>query len=257
MRRVALLCFLLTFVALSSIHANTAERSGDPAKDFERANALYEEERYAEALTMYEQLMGAGVVSAQVLANAGNAAYKANDTGRAVLYYLRALRLDPRNDMARQNLALIEPRTNAGSSDDLYGVLRLWLLTIPTWLWIVIAEIAFLGALALLLYGIWRARLIEEMVPWGIRAGGLLLIALLAAVGGALSATTDSSDGEAVVIADGSVTRLGPGERYLEQLSLPAGTLVELPDPPDQGWVRCRLKDGRTGFIRTESLERI
>jgi len=225
--------------------------------DFDRANALYEEETFAEALAAYEKLMSDGAMTAQVLGNAANAAYQSGDKGRAVLYYTRALRLDPRHDMARQNLSRIEPRTNVSGEEDVTRVFRIWLLAKPSWVWLVIVEVGFLGSLALMIYAALRARSGREFGEWTARAGGLLFVALVAGGLGVLANSIGGGEGDAVVMTEGIVTRTGPGEKYIELLSLPAGTVIHLPDAATDGWVRYRLRDGRTGFISTDGLQPI
>ena len=62
-----------------------------------RANVHYEREEYAEAIQQYEALIGQGYRDAAVHYNLGNAYLESGDLGRAILNYLRAEELSPRD----------------------------------------------------------------------------------------------------------------------------------------------------------------
>ena len=160
-------------------------------------------------------------------------------------------------DDAPNSGSIVPNGANAEGEDDLFRVMQELLRGIPGWTWILAAELAFVGALIVLCVAGWRARTLADTADWFLRAAGLVVIAAVLAGLGAIATLSTSGKGDAVVMQDNVVTRMGPGERYLEHLSLPAGTLVELPEAPSDGWVRCRLLDGRTGYIRTETLERL
>jgi tetratricopeptide (TPR) repeat protein len=76
------------------------------------ANALYESGHTPEAIRMYEQLVAQGVQDSGLLYNLGNAYYRQNDLGRAILNYELAARLAPRDPDVRANLSLA--RAQAG-----------------------------------------------------------------------------------------------------------------------------------------------
>ena len=65
----------------------------DPAA-FEKANKLYNDDQYAEAAEAYLQISKNGV-SANLLFNLGNAYFKADQLGRSMAAYHRALQLAP------------------------------------------------------------------------------------------------------------------------------------------------------------------
>ena len=69
-----------------------ADTASSPNTLFFHGNALYGEERYAEAAAEYERVLAAGLESGPLYFNLGNAYFKAGDVGHAVLAYERALR---------------------------------------------------------------------------------------------------------------------------------------------------------------------
>ncbi len=71
---------------------------------FFHGNALYGEERYAEAAAEYERILAAGLESGPLYFNLGNAYFRAGDVGHAILAYERARRLMPGDPDLRANL---------------------------------------------------------------------------------------------------------------------------------------------------------
>lgn len=71
---------------------------------FETANQLYEEGKYVEAAAAYQSLLDANSASAAVYFNLGNARFKANQIGRAVVAYRNAAALSPRDPDVLANL---------------------------------------------------------------------------------------------------------------------------------------------------------
>lgn len=230
--------------------------AADPAADFQRANGLYEEARYADALAAYQALIDQGHGTAAVLANAGTAAWRAGEVGRAVVLYEHALRLDPGNDRAAYNLARITPETNRLPDDtSAFAFAREAMALLPPWLPLVVIE----GSFVLLLVALWfwsrTPSGTSARGAWGARVAGAAAALVLALVVALANDAARQRWGEAVLV-DKAVSRLGPGEKFFEQLELPPGTLVQLPEPPSGGWVRVRLRDGRTGYVETRHLER-
>ncbi|MDE6865054.1 MAG: tetratricopeptide repeat protein, partial [Alistipes sp.] len=82
-----------------------------PARLWDAANAAYLDGNYHEATKAYEQLVAQGYGSAKLFYNLANSYFKQERIGRTILFYRRALRLDPGNADARYNLTVAEART--------------------------------------------------------------------------------------------------------------------------------------------------
>ncbi len=99
MRRILfLLCLLAMGVPLTVLADAT------PKDQFDRANDLFEQRQYGQAIALYDSIRTQGLESASLYFNLGNAYFKNGDLGHAVLNYLRAQRLDPTDDDIRYNL---------------------------------------------------------------------------------------------------------------------------------------------------------
>lgn len=75
------------------------------------ADEAYRQGDYATAIEHYEAVLDKQCASAKLYYNLGNAYYRTDQMGLAILNYRRALRLDPSMTDARENLALAESRT--------------------------------------------------------------------------------------------------------------------------------------------------
>ena len=73
--------------------------------DFDKANLLYNEGEYMDAIEVYSGIIDDGLHSADLYFNIGNSYYKINDTPNSIFYYEKALLLDPDNKSVKNNLA--------------------------------------------------------------------------------------------------------------------------------------------------------
>ncbi|HEC69442.1 MAG TPA: tetratricopeptide repeat protein [Candidatus Omnitrophica bacterium] len=70
---------------------------------FNKANILYEEKKYSEAVKLYESILKKGYESGYLFYNLGNAYFKKGELGKAILNYERALKLIPLDSDLRTN----------------------------------------------------------------------------------------------------------------------------------------------------------
>jgi tetratricopeptide (TPR) repeat protein len=68
------------------------------------ADSAYSNSNFAQAAELYESIAKQYGVNAELLCNMGNAYVKAGDYGHAMLDYKRALKLEPGNKVAKQNV---------------------------------------------------------------------------------------------------------------------------------------------------------
>ncbi len=187
----------------------------------------------------------------ELLADWGNAALGAGDTGRATLAFRRALAVQPNHERAGKNLAWLRDRAppwlprpaGGGALDSLLFWQNLFSVSQRYW----IAASAF--ALAVLLLTPWptrRARLLRRLsaVPiavWAVAAASALL--------------SGNSLPEGVVVLDGAPLRSADsaGARPAFAHPLPAGAEVAVLEIRD-GWLRIALADGTPGWVRENSI---
>ena len=187
----------------------------------------------------------------ELLADWGNAALGAGDSGRATLAFRRTLAVQPNHERAAKNLAWLRDRapawlprpTSGGPLDSLLFWRDLFSVAQRYW----IAAGAF--ALAVLLLTPWstrRVRLLRRLsvVPiavWAVAVGSGLL--------------SQSAPPEGVVVIDGAPLRSADstGARLAFAHLLPAGAEVTILETRD-GWLRIALADGTPGWIMANSV---
>ena len=96
---------------LAALAGSVLAQGLPPAELMADANRSYERGEFAEAAQQYEALIGLGYLDAAVYFNLGNAYLESGDLGRAVLSYLRAEELSPRDPDILANLELARSRT--------------------------------------------------------------------------------------------------------------------------------------------------
>jgi tetratricopeptide (TPR) repeat protein len=221
------------------------------------ANALYADGVYDDAAARYERVLSGGVENADVHYNLANAYFKAGMTGRAVLNYERALRLEPGHEDARANLAfvreLLADRQAAvgGPVSEFFGRFYAW------------AAPGRMAALASTLYFVFVAALIGGILRGGVAGWiarlavvtGVLLVVAVGALGTRLY--RERSLREAIVMAPEVAVRTGPGEDFVLEFRLHEGTKVRARE--DRGdWVRVSVGGSDLeGWLPADSIERI
>ncbi|MGE3180451.1 MAG: hypothetical protein AB7N71_02395 [Phycisphaerae bacterium] len=207
------------------------------------------QKNFRAAIDGFEALTAAGVESAALRYNLGNAYFRANDLGRAVLNYRRALENDPNHARARANLDFVRARVAPHLSDT--GNAGIWKslsflnvsLSAQTRLWLcALAGIVGWGALLL------RARRrAPALMGVGI-VGALIAMTLASSLWWQISDRTTRPP--AVVVQDNVTIRLGRGDGSDPAMREPLGPGVELRVLQTRaGWLEVKLANGLEGWI--------
>lgn len=98
----------LSYIFISVLIGLTTVLSGatTPTELLAEANALAKQSKYAEATSLYEQIVETDYVSDDLYYNLGTAYVHQSKPGEAVLYLKRALKINPQHNEALQNLKL-------------------------------------------------------------------------------------------------------------------------------------------------------
>ncbi len=105
-----LLCLLALALILTLCPIGPDASAGVLEGTMSRGNALYESGDYAGAVAEYEKVLLYEMRNGAVHYNLGNAWFKLDRPGPAILHYERALRLDPGDVDAARNLAYARSR---------------------------------------------------------------------------------------------------------------------------------------------------
>ena len=78
---------------------------------FDRANKLYQQSNYSDAIEVYQSILKAKKHSPEIHLNLGNCYYKTNQIAPAIYHFEKALLLDPNHLPAQTNLIYAQKRT--------------------------------------------------------------------------------------------------------------------------------------------------
>ncbi len=222
------------------------------------ANAAYAEGRWADAVDGYEMISGMGLESAALYCNTGDAYFKDMNVPKAILYYERALKLDPSYSDARYNLELV----NSGIQDRIDPVpdfvLKAWmkdlcyLMDSDSWAVSFIVFLALTLAMTLLF-------ILSPSVA-GRRTGfftGIVMILFAAfSLSFAIWQKNDymKADGAIIMRPVTSVKSSPASEAAKDLFILHEGTKVKIIDTVGP-WNNIELADGRQGWIPSGDIE--
>ena len=75
---------------------------------FEEANKLYNQSEYQLSIDKYLEIVDTGYHSSELYFNLGNCYYKINQIANSILYYERALKLNPHDKTILNNLSMVQ-----------------------------------------------------------------------------------------------------------------------------------------------------
>ncbi|MCK5579713.1 MAG: tetratricopeptide repeat protein [Candidatus Omnitrophica bacterium] len=245
--------FLILFMGMSPLYAQGVS-SEMPLQLFVKAGFAYKEGRYEEAVKAYEEILAQGQENGALYYNLGNAYFKQDKLGKAVLNYERAKRLIPRdadlnaNKRYAQSLVKYYQKPAASSVwgrvvQNQFGVFALDELAWITFGLFVVAAIFILLAL----YLSWPKR--NMMMA-------LICVAILFAVcfGGFITKMQDQK-GLGVVMSDVDA-RFEPRDEGTVHFELYEGSKVKAVTTQG-GWVKVERLDGKAGWVLKDTIEKI
>ena len=230
----------------------TSVVAADPANITVRAEQLYNEGQYADALSLFETL----TTSPEALYNAGNCHYKLGDLAYAILYYERALLLDPSDEDVRSNLALVQGMTVDKLDNKEYFLLKRWFDQLRdlqgerAWSYTTIAlfSIFLIGAF-LFFFG-----KVSRLKQLGFYGALLTLLLFIFSMTLASSAKDKLTERNRAVITSATITlRSSPDKSGTELFILHEGTVVSI-ESSLSGWLEIELRDGRVGWVEESHL---
>lgn len=230
--------------------------AASPDELLDRGNGLYARGDYAAAAETYQRILGAGFRNSRVYYNLGNARFKQNQIGRAILAYERAIKLDPTDAEARENLRFANRRIRDQIPPDDEGyLLALFARARDTLTFDQVTTLfvgLYLGSMALAAgWILGKGR--RWGPPVGLAAGALLGLALLAGAWMGLQARARFAFDQAIVLSEKAEVLSGPGAENTLLASVHEGTKVRIHNRR-QVWVQVTLPDGRAGWMQGGTL---
>ena len=224
---------------------------------FEKANELYNQGKYAEAIDNYNAILDAGRHSSDLYFNLANSHYKLNNIAPSIFFYEKALKLAPNDDDIKNNMAFAKNMTidaidvvpESGISKLLNNATHI--MTFDAWAKATIA-LVFCFVILFLVYFFSYSTLKKRITFIGSVVVLTLLLSTLAFTFHKYN--LDKNDNPAIVFAQESKVKGDPNTKSEESFRLHEGTKVQVVEIYNN-WSKIKLTDGKTGWVISEDIK--
>ena len=244
-------------VALLLLAAPAAQAQNNVDSLWNRAGEAFAAGQWQNALNYYQMIEGEHLESADLYYNLGNTCFKLDDIAHAILYYERALKLDPAHADAAHNLEIVRQMTLDKIDVVPDFILVSWFrhlrqgLSADAWAWITLALAALVGVLFLLF-----------------RLGGSSALRTVSFIAGCVFAVLTvftfvfslqqkhaiTRQDSAIVTTPVCSVKSSPAEGGKTVFVLHEGTKVRILDNVGD-FAKVEIADGRQGWASTSTFE--
>ncbi|MCX7874792.1 MAG: tetratricopeptide repeat protein [Melioribacteraceae bacterium] len=230
-----------------------------PEELMNKANDLYKQQNYQEAISLYQKLIEQGYESAPLYYNLGNAYFREGKIGFAILNYERGLKLDPSDEDLQFNLKLANARTVDKISEVPKLFIILWWESLITFIPSTTQQIIIVFILWILLGSIaiyfFSGKISLQRISFLV--GSISLAVLIIFVIIFISRITREKDLNYGVLTEQVYTaKTSPDEKSNDNFVIHEGIKFTIEDEVGN-WVKIKLLDGKIGWIEKNSFGRI
>ena len=221
------------------------------------ANEAYASKDYQKALDFYSEVENFGYFSSQLYYNKANTLYRMNELPQAILYFERALLLDPTNDDIAYNLEVCNQQIPDNIETLPTFFLNRWIAElanifyVDTW---AVVSIIFVLIAAISLFILIRSKSLETK-KWSLIgsfiSGGLFVIALGFAQ---FTFKQNTQQSFAIVFAESVDINAEPNENSTVLYVVHEGLKVNI-IKQDGAWMRVKLPNGNIGWMLADRVE--
>ena len=227
-------------------------------KLFKDGNQAIIDEKYQDAIQIYESMLELNYNKSEVYYNLGNAYYKLDKIGQAIWSYMKALELSPRNTDLRHNLSVAKAkRIDRVELPSTFFVLEYYrkikhFFTLIEWLFIGSMALVF-NSLLLFIYrfGYFGAQASKSTTP-------LLLALILFIHLVVVDIYFQDRRGDSVVIIENNVNAFSApfyGDKTI-LFEINEGVIADI-IKKEKNWVEINLIDGKIGWINSKSVREL
>jgi tetratricopeptide (TPR) repeat protein len=224
-------------------------------EDFRTANQLYEEGKYAEALSIYHSIESGGI-HWKLYYNIGNCYYKLNKFVKAKIYYLKAQKVEAFNDSIKNNIQLVDKILNIKITEEKPDFLTRATLKIESVISMNIISVVFI--LIIFILNVFIFFLIKKgksrLLLYGFSFS--LLLVFLIGMYHIHRVNRINQENIAVILKPKSELRSGPGDTNTILFDVNPGVKVKIIDT-SRDWFQVSASSQIAGWIKKDRLERI
>jgi len=240
----------LVFLLFTGVYAQ------QPRQLFQKANQAYQDQNYQQSIELYQNILGQGYQATEIYYNLGNAYFRLNNLGQAILNYEKALKLNPNDPDIRYNLELANLRVVDRLELPPRFFLFEWWDSLKTYFSLtqLTRLVAILFTLSILLIVLWlfirRYRLRRWLLTGAIVSGVLFIFWGYILI----SQSGEYGDRHQAVVLTPTITVMSaPDEGSTDVFLLHEGVKIRL-DEQRESWVKISLPDGKSGWIKTKDI---
>lgn len=222
-----------------------------------KAEQLYSIAKYDSAALIYQSIIDSGYQSPELYYNLGNTYYKLQEIPSAILYYEKAIKLNPNDENIIHNLNLC----NSLIPDRIEEMPKLFFIQwyqglynyFPIDTWAMIGLILFsLFAFFLLIYFLSSRLLWKKLGFWS-----AFLFLILASFAFFLTSQKYSSfkqHNEAIIFIPSITVKSSPAKNSVDLFVIHEGTKVTILDQVGT-WKKIKIQNGSIGWIEDENMQ--
>ncbi len=244
------LCRIFAVALLLAVSSGVLAHAQE--EDFNKANKFYEDKDFDSAIGTYESILDRNVESAALYYNLGNAYFKKGDLGHAILYYMKAKRLDPSDEAIRHNLEFASQFSRVRMEgvtlnpiDSFIGsIVDPYRLNTLAWISSLLFILFFVFLILRYGIGMWNTMT---------KVGAIVSLILLVSVAGltTFKYRTDYLTKRAVILSDDSPVYTGPSDQSDKELDGAPGLVVKIVDQSGD-YYNVLFENMRRGWIKKD-----
>ncbi|PIP55186.1 MAG: competence protein [Bacteroidetes bacterium CG23_combo_of_CG06-09_8_20_14_all_32_9] len=250
--KVGLIIILSVFISYVSFAVTT-----NAALD--SANAAYKRGDFEKAAKVYETVLSAGLESASLYYNIGNAYFRLRNIPKSILYYERAKLKAPDDEDINFNLNLasgyIVDKINSIPEFFVYTWIKSITNIFSVNQWSYVSLLLFILSLILILAFLFSGKVIlRKLFFW---LGVLILIlSIISTVIAIKSSSAIVNNKSAIVMQAVTTAKSSPDDNSTDLFIIHEGTKVTINEELDD-WCEIKLSDGNVGWIKTKDIQKI
>ena len=239
------------------LSAGMASAQDDVSGLWQKGNEAFAAQQWQSALNCYRMIEGENLESADLYYNIGNTYFKMDDLAHAILYYEKALKVNPSHADAANNLDIVRQSTLDRVDSVPEFILVSWFrnlgqgLSADAWAWITVALLLIAG----ILFTLFRNSASKALSKASfIVACVVVALAIGTFVFSLLQKRALTRQDGAIITAPVCSVKSSPAESGNTVFVLHEGTKVRLLDEVGD-WSKVEIADGRQGWAQTRTFE--
>ncbi len=231
--------------------------SAQNENNFTKGNDLFSKGKYEEAIKEYQNILNAGLSSASVYYNMGNAYYKLGNLPKSILFYERALLLSPQDKDVRYNLQManIQITDKLDKVDEFF--INRWYNNFKNSFnsdtWAIISIVSFI--IVILMIGVFLFTGKRQNKQLSFFLGIFFIIITLFSFNFSKDLRNKLTEhNEAIIFSPTVAVKSSPSDEGKELFILHEGTKVKVIEKLGQ-WNRVVISDGNEGWLPANSME--